>query len=183
MEHSPEIRRALGISSAILFALGSLSLANHAETPETPDNVVVRAALPPTTVTVPETTTTAAPTTTLPERVAKERVSRGALRPRLATPPIQSLPPEFWFDLTFCEDGHQLVDSDPNDPFHSYFQWHISPKWNTWHAAGGTGMPEEHSYEEQLVIAKGWASATDPYKQWPVCWPRAMRLLQERQTG
>lgn len=86
MEHSPEIRRVLGISSAILFALGSLSLASH-EMPETHNDAVVVAALPPTTVTLPETTTTLAPTTTLPERVVRPRAARAEPAPRPAVPP------------------------------------------------------------------------------------------------
>lgn len=92
MEHSPELLRATRFSTAILFALGSLGLANHYENEPTAaqPRVVEAAALPPVVVeTIPPTTTTLPPpTTTLPERVVRPRASRSATTvPRLATPP------------------------------------------------------------------------------------------------
>src|SRR5262249_1137161 len=148
-----------------------------------PDTTVQAAAMETSTTLPPETTITLPPTTTTMARVVLERASRGAVRPRprFVAEDVHNLPLVFWDLLSNCEDGHQQEDSKPYDDVHSFFQWMITSKWNSWEAAGGMGMPEEHSFEEQRDIAEHWASVTNPYQQWPVCWPEAMRQLDQQQ--
>lgn len=70
--------------------------------------------------------------------------------------------------LAMCESGGDPGKNTGNG-FFGAFQFVLS----SWHAAGGTGNPVEHSYGEQKQIAMSWAAATNPYRQWPVCWPRS----------
>jgi hypothetical protein len=190
------IERMLQTSNRVLLALSLLALHTHAADRQ-PTEVLAAAAHAP----VPElgrlalsecllelavpmscepsaeewartTTTTSTTSTTLPksviaERLPRERAHRGST--------IYAFQPAFWDALATCESKKQQVDDDPNDSFHSFFQWQVTPEWNTWLKAGGTGMPEEHPYEVQLELAKHWAAITDPRTQWPRCWSRALR--------
>lgn len=69
--------------------------------------------------------------------------------------------------LARCESGGDPATNTGNG-FYGAFQFVLS----TWHAAGGTGNPVDHSYSEQKQIAMSWAQRSNPYTQWPVCWPR-----------
>lgn len=70
--------------------------------------------------------------------------------------------------LAACESGGDPTTNTGNGYFGA-FQWLLS----TWHAAGGTGNPVDHSYTEQKAVAMHWATVANPYTQWPVCWPRS----------
>lgn len=70
--------------------------------------------------------------------------------------------------LARCESGGDPATNTGNG-FYGAFQFVLS----SWHAAGGTGYPHEHSYAEQKSLAMSWAARTNPYTQWPVCWPRS----------
>lgn len=66
-----------------------------------------------------------------------------------------------WDKLARCESGNT---NNHGFPYYGYFQF--SPA--TWHAVGGTGLPDQHDRAEQLKRAKmlqdrsGWG-------QWPNC--------------
>ena len=113
----------------------------------------------------------AAPTTT--ER-PKPRVSRSAprttvARPKLATPANG----DFWYRLSWCESRHRQDAVSSTGKYLSYFQWSRS----TWSAAkdpSDPADPRQVSYARQVVIAQRWAARTNPYKQWPVCWGKAL---------
>lgn len=70
--------------------------------------------------------------------------------------------------LAQCESGGDPTTNTGNG-FFGAFQFMLA----SWHSAGGTGYPHEHSYGEQKSIAMYWASITNPARQWPVCWPRS----------
>lgn len=70
--------------------------------------------------------------------------------------------------LAQCESGGDPTTNTGNG-FYGAFQFMLA----SWHSAGGTGYPHEHSYAEQKSIAMHWASITNPASQWPVCWPRS----------
>lgn len=70
--------------------------------------------------------------------------------------------------LADCESGRNPA-TDTGNGFYGAFQFVLS----SWHAAGGTGSPVEHSYAEQKAVAMRWASMTNPASQWPRCWPRS----------
>lgn len=62
-----------------------------------------------------------------------------------------------------CESGNDPATNTGNG-FHGAFQFLLS----TWWAAGGTGVPEQHSWHYQAVIAVGWMHRAGA-GQWPVC--------------
>jgi hypothetical protein len=62
-----------------------------------------------------------------------------------------------------CESGNNPATNTGNG-YHGAHQWLIS----TWHAAGGTGLPEQHSWYYQAVIAVRWMHVAGT-GQWPVC--------------
>lgn len=62
--------------------------------------------------------------------------------------------------VSFRESGNRRIARASG--FLSYFQWVAS----TWHAAGGSGNPETHSWHEQALKAWRW-HLSHPYGQWP----------------
>ena len=62
-----------------------------------------------------------------------------------------------------CESGNNPATNTGNG-FHGAFQFVLS----TWHAAGGSGIPEQHSWHYQAVIAVRWMHIAGR-GQWPVC--------------
>jgi hypothetical protein len=89
--------------------------------------------------------------------------------------PVSTKPPvptgDFWWRLAGCETGGKYDNPNTGNGFYGYFQFTLS----TWHNVGGTGLPTQHSYGEQLALAQKLAGMANPYSQWPVCWPRALR--------
>lgn len=75
----------------------------------------------------------------------------------------------YWFRVSRCESPSNARSR--NGKYGGYFQM----TQQAWHGGGGQGVPETHSYDEQLVVAKAWAARTNPSRQWPVCWKRAAR--------
>lgn len=53
--------------------------------------------------------------------------------------------------ISFHESGNRAVARESGH--WSYFQWALP----TWHAAGGAGNPETHTWTEQAVRAVDWA--------------------------
>lgn len=62
-----------------------------------------------------------------------------------------------------CESGNDPTKNTGNG-YHGAHQWLIS----TWLAAGGTGIPEQHSWYYQAVIAVHWMLSHGD-EQWPNC--------------
>ena len=96
------------------------------------------------------------------------------------TPPFMSLPPppaakapaaavagnDVWARLRACESP-----TNGGTRYRGYYQFSAA----TWRSAGGTGDPAAASLEEQTARAQYLAAHSNPYHQWPVCWPRANR--------
>jgi hypothetical protein len=117
-----------------------------------------------TTTTAPTTTTAAPTTTTAPSlnRTTTHPVSRSYSRP--APAPVQG---DFWMALgPGCESSDGRTSS--NGLYFGYFQFSLT----SWHEAGGTGVPMDHDYAYQRDIAIHWSQMTNPWGQWPVCWPK-----------
>ena len=67
------------------------------------------------------------------------------------------------YSTSSCESGMNPATNTGNG-FYGAFQFLVS----TWHAAGGTGYPHQHSWHYQAVIAVRWMHVAGA-GQWPVC--------------
>jgi hypothetical protein len=119
---------------------------------------------PTTTTVAPTTTTTVAPTTTT------VKPTTTTTRPKPATTTTTSAPPsndtgvvgdDVWTKLAQCESGNR---NDTGAPYYGYFQFSAS----TWTSLGGTGLPSDHTYDEQKAMAIK-LQARSGWGQWPVC--------------
>lgn len=106
-----------------------------------------------------------APPTTTSTAPLIVKASRSLARPR----PYVGVDDAFWWRVSRCESPSNARSR--NGLYGGYFQM----TQQAWHGGGGEGIPETHGYDEQLVVAKAWAARTNPWRQWPVCWPRAAR--------
>lgn len=105
----------------------------------------------------------------LPQVHLPHRVPVRANRSARATYPVRlrSQGHDVWWRLAQCESPTGRNSSD--GLYHGYFQFLVA----TWRSIGAPGVPEQWSYEVQKHWAQVLASRSDPYHQWPVCWPRA----------
>ena len=69
-----------------------------------------------------------------------------------------------WDRLAQCESGGNWAINTGNG-YYGGLQFSAS----TWHAWGGTGLPHEHSREEQIAIATKMRDAAGGYGAWPGC--------------
>lgn len=89
--------------------------------------------------------------------------------PRVAGPPRPAAAlasGDVWARLRACESP-----TNGGTHYRGYYQFSQA----TWASVGGTGDPAAASLEEQTARAQTLAARSDPYHQWPVCWPRAVR--------
>ncbi len=105
-------------------------------------------------------TTTAAPTrlTTTTTRPPAARVAA----------PAPSSSDAVWDRLAQCESGNT---NDHDAPYYGY--WQVSEA--TWLGLGQVGLPDDHSREQQLVVAKR-LQAMSGWSPWPAC-SRLLGLL------
>ena len=68
-----------------------------------------------------------------------------------------------WDAVAACESGGNWGTSTGNG-YHGGLQFTLG----TWHANGGTGMPEHASREEQIRVANN-VLQTQGIRAWPVC--------------
>jgi hypothetical protein len=88
-----------------------------------------------------------------------DRVSRSGPRAAVASDDV-------WARLRACESP-----TNSGTTYRGYYQFSAS----SWASTGGTGDPAAASLEEQTARAQYLAAHSDPFHQWPVCWPRAIR--------
>lgn len=119
---------------------------------------------PPANLTSPDV---ALATTTTAGRVASRRASRGAIRPRVTPRPLPT--GDVWYRLRLCESHDNYADKY-NPTYRGAYQFSFS----TWRSVGGTGDPADAPPAEQDMRAQMLAARSNPYGQWPVCWPRAV---------
>jgi hypothetical protein len=124
-------------------------------------NQLTTTTLPPTTTTtLPPTTTTTAPPSTTTAKPAP------APKPPVETKPSGPITDDVWTRLAKCESG---MRNDQGAPYYGYFQFTAQ----TWKGLGGSGLPTDHTYEEQLEMAKK-LQARSGWGQWPVCSKKAL---------
>ena len=69
-----------------------------------------------------------------------------------------------WDALARCESGGNWAINTGNG-YYGGLQFNAS----TWHAYGGTGLPHQHSREEQIRVATRLRDARGGYGAWPAC--------------
>jgi hypothetical protein len=77
---------------------------------------------------------------------------------------------DFWERLANCESP----TNSWSGRYKGYFQFSDTNVWNANNQWGFHYTPTA-SYGEQKAAAQYLAAHADPYGQWPVCWPRAIR--------
>jgi resuscitation-promoting factor RpfB len=69
-----------------------------------------------------------------------------------------------WDRLAGCESGGNWHINTGNG-YYGGLQFNLG----TWHGYGGTGLPSQHSREEQIRIATKLRNASGGYGAWPAC--------------
>jgi hypothetical protein len=74
------------------------------------------------------------------------------------------IPDGVWDHLAQCESGGNWHINTGNG-YYGGLQFSLG----TWHAYGGSGLPSQHSREEQIAIATKLRNASGGYGAWPAC--------------
>ena len=74
------------------------------------------------------------------------------------------IPDGVWDRLAGCESGGNWHINTGNG-YYGGLQFSLG----TWHAYGGTGLPSDHSREDQIAVATRLRDASGGYGAWPAC--------------
>jgi hypothetical protein len=74
------------------------------------------------------------------------------------------IPDGVWDRLAGCESGGNWHINTGNG-YYGGLQFSLG----TWHAYGGSGLPSQHSREEQIAVATRLRDASGGYGPWPAC--------------
>jgi hypothetical protein len=74
------------------------------------------------------------------------------------------VPTGVWDHLAQCESGGNWHINTGNG-YYGGLQFSLG----TWHAYGGSGLPSQHSREEQIAVATRLRDASGGYGAWPAC--------------
>ena len=74
------------------------------------------------------------------------------------------IPSGVWDRLAGCESGGNWHTNTGNG-YYGGLQFSLG----TWHAYGGTGLPSQHSREDQIAVATRLRDASGGYGAWPAC--------------
>ena len=74
------------------------------------------------------------------------------------------IPNGVWDRLAGCESGGNWHINTGNG-YYGGLQFNLG----TWHAYGGTGLPSDHSREDQIAVATRLRDASGGYGAWPAC--------------
>lgn len=129
-----------------------------------PKRISIEAAnfVPEVTTTSSTTSTSTSTSTTQPTPPSTTRTTSRANGSHYVAVPDGA----FWARLRACESP-----TNGGTRYRGYYQFAQS----TWQAAGGSGDPAAASLEEQTARADWLLHHANPYKQWPVCYPRAIK--------
>jgi hypothetical protein len=84
-------------------------------------------------------------------------------RPRVVVVGTQ-IPDGVWDHLAQCESGGNWHINTGNG-YYGGLQFSLG----TWHSNGGTGLPSQHSREDQIAVATRLRDASGGYGAWPAC--------------
>lgn len=79
-----------------------------------------------------------------------------------------------WYRLAYCESRMNGQAVGGGGKYLSYFQW-LRSTWASVKADDDPDDPRDASYGRQVLAAQRLAARANPFRQWPVCWPRAVR--------
>lgn len=100
------------------------------------------------------------------EAARQAEEAKKAARVTASPPPPPPAPPQVpgdvWGALAMCESGN--TNANTGNGYYGYFQFLPS----TWRSVGGTGLPTDHGYGEQLKRAQ-ILQARSGWGQWPAC--------------
>ena len=74
------------------------------------------------------------------------------------------IPNSTWYALAECESGNNPTIVSSNGLYYGLYQFRL----DTWRSVGGTGLPTQHSREEQTYRAS-ILQARSGWGQWPAC--------------
>jgi hypothetical protein len=74
------------------------------------------------------------------------------------------IPDGVWDRLAGCESGGNWHINTGNG-YYGGLQFNVG----TWHSYGGTGLPSQHSREDQIAVATRLRDASGGYGAWPAC--------------
>ena len=74
------------------------------------------------------------------------------------------IPTGVWDRLAQCESGGNWHINTGNG-YYGGLQFSLG----TWHAYGGSGLPSQHSREDQIAVATRLRDASGGYGPWPAC--------------
>jgi hypothetical protein len=74
------------------------------------------------------------------------------------------VPTGVWDHLAQCESGGNWHINTGNG-YYGGLQFNLG----TWHAYGGSGLPSQHSREDQIAVATRLRNASGGYGAWPAC--------------
>lgn len=74
------------------------------------------------------------------------------------------IPNSTWYALAQCESGNNPTIVSSNGLYYGLYQFRL----DTWRSVGGTGLPTQHSREEQTYRAS-ILQARSGWGQWPAC--------------
>jgi hypothetical protein len=74
------------------------------------------------------------------------------------------IPDGVWDRLAGCESGGNWHINTGNG-YYGGLQFSLG----TWHSYGGTGLPSQHSREDQIAVATRLRDASGGYGPWPAC--------------
>lgn len=95
------------------------------------------------------------------ERIATARRQR--VQSAASSAPVRAaVTGDIWSRLAQCESGN--TNANTGNGYYGYFQFHPA----TWRSVGGTGLPIDHGYGEQLHRAQILQSRSG-WGQWPAC--------------
>lgn len=96
-------------------------------------------------------------------RAAERAAAREAAAAQAASEPEPAAPSgDVWERLAQCESG--MTNANTGNGYYGYFQFSAT----TWRSVGGTGLPTDHGYGEQVHRAQ-ILQARSGWGQWPAC--------------
>lgn len=154
----------------LMVAIFTIAASHHQERHQQLLTIEPVIFIPSTTTSTSTTSTTIPPTTTTTTKKPSPPPTTRTTRVTVKTVAAAPTGGDFWERLASCESP----SNSWSGTYKGYFQFSDSNVWNANHQWGFHYTPTA-SYGEQKAAAQYLAAHSNPYGQWPICWPRAIR--------